>query len=409
MNNSPLTQPARKHLLFLDGLRGLAALYVVACHALAQVTQNYPPSEVSRTFLFATHWLIFGQASVDIFIVLSGFCLMFPVVQHDGRLRGGLLQFVKRRSRRILPPYYAAVAMSLLLIWLVPSLSHTTNALWSGSLPAFSTPVLLSHLFLVHNLSESWIYKIGYPLWSVATEWQIYFVFALLLLPVWRRYGIGAAIAAGFFLGYLPRLLFHHRFDSACFRFIGLFALGMGAAVVAFSQEAAYKKIADSPFWTRLSAGAALAFVALAALRSDWLMRNLSIHELLIGTTTAAFLLAAARLPAASVPSAGAGSGRSFAALLVQLLELRPIVALGTFSYSLYLIHAPFLALVYAAVMLLHLHAAACFLVCESLALPVCIGCAYAFHLVFERPFMSRSGVKSEKEAEIAAVVSPAP
>lgn len=409
MNNSSLTQPARKHLLFLDGLRGLAALYVVACHALAQVTQNYPPSEVSHTFLLATRWLIFGPASVEIFIVLSGFCLMFPVVQHDGHLRGGVLQFVKRRSRRILPPYYAAVALSLLLIWLVPSLSHPTNVLWAGSLPAFSAPALLSHLFLVHNLSEAWIYKIGYPLWSIAPEWQIYFVFALLLLPIWRRYGIVSAVGAGFFLGYLPRLLFHHHFDAAGFRFIGLFALGMGAAVVAFSKEAAYRKIAGSPFWTRLSACAALTFAALATLRTDWLMRNMSIHEMLIGTATAAFLLVAAQLPTASSFGDGAGPRSPFAASLVQVLEQRPIVALGTFSYSLYLIHAPFLALVFAAVMLLHLHAAACFVVCELVALPVCIGCAYVFHLIFERPFMSRVGVKSEKEAEIAAVVSPAP
>ncbi len=409
MNNPFPAQTARKHLLFLDGLRGLAALYVVSSHVLLQITLNYPSSEVSPRFLRATHGLVFGQASVDIFIVLSGFCLMFPVVQHDGHLRGGVLQFLRRRARRILPPYYAAILLSLLLIWRVPVLSHTSNALWGGALPAFSLPALLSHLFLVHNLSGHWIYKIGYPLWSVATEWQIYFVFALLLLPIWRRYGIVAAVCAGFFIGYLPRLLFHHRFDAACFRFIGLFALGMSAAVLAFSPKTAYQKIAGSPFWIRLSAGAALVFAALAAFRADWLMRNLSIHELLIGTATASFLLVAARLPPESAPGAADVRRRSFPALLVKALEQRPVVALGTFSYSLYLIHAPFLALVYAAVGLLHLQAAACFLVCEAVALPFCVGCAYAFHLVFERPFMSRSGVKSEKEAEIAAVVSPAP
>ncbi len=409
MNSPSLTEPARRHLLFLDGLRGLAALYVVACHALAQITLNYAPTEISYTFLLATRWLIFGPASVEIFIVLSGFCLMLPVVQHDGHLRGGVLQFVKRRSRRILPPYYAAIALSLLLTWLIPSLSHPTNVLWAGSLPAFSVPALLSHLFLVHNMSEAWIYKIGYPLWSIAPEWQIYFVFALLLLPIWRRYGIVCTVGGGLFLGYLPRLLFHHHFDSAGFRFIGLFAFGMGAAVVAFSKEAAYQKIAALPFWIWISAGAALTFVALAAFRTNWLMRNMSIHELLIGTAAATFLLVAAQLPMASGLGNGTGPRRLFAAALVRILEQPPVVALGTFSYSLYLIHAPLLALVFSAVMLLHLHAAACFAVCELVALPICIGCAYAFHLVFERPFMSRSGAKNEKEAEIAAVVSPAP
>ena len=48
-------------------------------------------------------------------------------------------------------------------------------------MPVSSSGSLLSHLFLLHNLNASWIYDFNGTLWSIATEWQIYFVFALLL------------------------------------------------------------------------------------------------------------------------------------------------------------------------------------------------------------------------------------
>src|SRR5436853_35532 len=63
-----------------------------------------------------TGWLYFGHFGVVVFIVLSGFCLMLPVVRGDGTLRGGIAAFFKRRTLRIVPPYYVAIGLSLLLI-----------------------------------------------------------------------------------------------------------------------------------------------------------------------------------------------------------------------------------------------------------------------------------------------------
>ena len=59
---------------------------------------------------------------------------------------------------------------------------------------------MASHLFLVHNLSEGWIFKIDPPMWSVATEWQIYLLFPV--RSAWSTEWIAAAIAAGFAVGY---------------------------------------------------------------------------------------------------------------------------------------------------------------------------------------------------------------
>ena len=58
-------------------------------------------------------WFQPGVYSVGLFVVMSGYCLMLPVVQADGHLSGGPRRFLKRRLKRIIPPYYAAATLSL--------------------------------------------------------------------------------------------------------------------------------------------------------------------------------------------------------------------------------------------------------------------------------------------------------
>ena len=79
------------------------------------------------------------------------------------------------------------------------------------ALPAFTPGVIVSHLLLIHNFNPDWHSKIDYPMWSVATEWQIYFLFPLVLLPVWKRFGAAAAVGAGFLIGLVPLFLFFDR------------------------------------------------------------------------------------------------------------------------------------------------------------------------------------------------------
>ncbi|HEX6799049.1 MAG TPA: acyltransferase family protein, partial [Ktedonobacterales bacterium] len=104
---APTARSARGgHLGYVDGARGIAAVYV-ALHHCWQIVWSETPHPLP--FLWSLlDWLAYGSFAVSAFIAISGFSLMLPVARGDGRLPGGAWTFFKRRARRILPPYYFA-------------------------------------------------------------------------------------------------------------------------------------------------------------------------------------------------------------------------------------------------------------------------------------------------------------
>ena len=106
---------ARSHRLAgLDGIRGLAALYVVVNHVFLRAFPGYPVDHAP----FWAGWFIYGRFAVVVFIVLSGFSLALSPARHGGRLDGAS-RFARRRARRILPAYWAALVFSLAVAWLL--------------------------------------------------------------------------------------------------------------------------------------------------------------------------------------------------------------------------------------------------------------------------------------------------
>src|SRR5215472_12547673 len=63
------TRPGR--VVGLDGLRGLAALFVVFNHIFERAWPGYPANPAP----FWAAWFFYGRGAVAIFIVLSGFSL----------------------------------------------------------------------------------------------------------------------------------------------------------------------------------------------------------------------------------------------------------------------------------------------------------------------------------------------
>lgn len=395
---SPPIAPVR--LEYLDGLRGLAALYVVLHHALLEIDFHHDGAGLPRILVHATSGLLYGQIGVDIFIVLSGYCLMLPVARSEsGHLRGGIRDFFVRRARRILRPYFAVLGACLLALGMVPAVSHAASIRWPGSQNPFAPLNLVSHLLLIHNWNTHQVYAIDYPLWSVASEWQIYFLFPLILLPLWRRFGSLAPVGAGFAFGlacfhWLPQT------RLACPHFVGLFALGMAAATVSFSSAAHALRRRNRLPWGIFAATSALAACVL-------LTREAFLHPLfgvvtdaLIGAATACFLVCATRHltdPGHFAPPLG-----------LRLCGASLSVWLGTSSYSLYLAHAPLLAIVHDIGARFRLPPSEMLLALFGIGVPLSVAVGYLFYRGFERPFMP-GHPRTDKQAAQAAVVSPAP
>jgi peptidoglycan/LPS O-acetylase OafA/YrhL len=366
----------RVRLAYLDGLRALAAGYVVAFHA---VTGFYAP-ELTGSFRVLRRLFAYGHELVAVFIVLSGYCLMLPVVRKDARrLPIELGKFLRRRARRILPPYFAALAGSILLLALVPVLRTHSGTTWDDSLPGLELGPILTHVLVVHNWVPSWAVQINGPFWSVATEWQIYFFFPLLLLPVWRRLGMGATLTIAALVGYAPLVFAPGPARLAIPWYLLLFALGMAAAAVGFSPEARERGLRERVPWGSVAGGLWLSCVLFSNLLAGAWFGLKPASDALVGLATATLLVDLTNKAARGAPSR-----------LLGLLEARPLLVVGHFSYSLYLTHLPLLALGYFALRPLGWPAplnALALLVLGGLA---CLGLAYAFHVAVERRFIQR-------------------
>src|SRR3954449_12891497 len=85
---APEVRPPAARMPYIDGLRGLSAAYVVLFHIEEFATSRF--AGALPWWWGASRILSFGDCAVGVFIVVSGYCLMLPVVA-DGRLqlRGG--------------------------------------------------------------------------------------------------------------------------------------------------------------------------------------------------------------------------------------------------------------------------------------------------------------------------------
>jgi peptidoglycan/LPS O-acetylase OafA/YrhL len=341
-------------------------------------------------FLTRNLWrcLTFGHDAVAVFIVLSGYCLMLPVARGDGHVVGGTRYFIARRAWRILPPYYAALLATLLLISLVPVLQTRTGTTWDDSLPAFALGPIATHLLVIHDLFPAWIFRINGPLWSVATEWQIYFFFPFLLLPVWRRSGSLVTLLVGFAVGCAP-LWFAPSVAARCAPwYLGLFALGMCAASVGFSGRSLEHPLAKRlPWKLALWVLTGSCVLGTTVLVKTW-FRVLPLSDALVGATTAALLV--------NYTECALNGGDRPKPMLLRLLESRPLVRLGHFSYSLYLTHLPIVALCYFGLRPFALSAQARMASLIALGVPASLAFAYVFFWLVERHFLGRPAVFAE-------------
>ena len=156
-------------LLFLESLRGIAALSVAFYHF--KIGSHFNNSFTDNA------WLM-----VDFFFVLSGFVI---ALNYIGRISSvaNLVAFQKKRFLRLYPLHFimlmAFIGLEILKLILQEFAGVTINY------PPFSDPnnwlAIIANLFLIQN----WVLAdltFNYPSWSISAEFITYALFGSLLL-----------------------------------------------------------------------------------------------------------------------------------------------------------------------------------------------------------------------------------
>ena len=152
-------QANRQHYPALDGLRGIAILFIVIYH----------------NFGYIDKYFFFGWLAVDLFFVMSGFLITDILLNAVGK-KNFLRNFYFRRALRIFPLYYLCLILFLIVLPRIPIESgikyYTDNQVW------------------IWTYLQNWLYIFNPPvqtntlnhLWSVAVEEQFYLLWPLAIL-----------------------------------------------------------------------------------------------------------------------------------------------------------------------------------------------------------------------------------
>jgi peptidoglycan/LPS O-acetylase OafA/YrhL len=357
--------------LFIDGLRGVAAMLVMIHHCYAPWPDVFNPVLPG----FARHGLMLGARGVQIFFVISGFVIALSLARVTLTPRS-VGNFILRRQLRLDPAYWVCLAIVATNFYVASRYQPGRSA--PGALDLF-----LNAFYLPRFFHRPMILSIA---WTLALEVQFYLIFVLIawvdqtISRAREASAVGVAIVFGLAVVSLVRAAGLEK-DSLAVWFIDawyLFAMGV------------------LTFWAVSGrASAAPLFALIAAVLAVSLWRSQS--EMLVGAVSAAIIYAAGV------------RGR-----MGTWLSGRIIQYLGGISYSIYLVHW---------LVLFHLMNAGIAWTGRSVAsglLWALVGCAtsivaaHLLHVLVEQPSMRAAArlkprIRSETAEPIAACELLAP
>ncbi len=150
----------------IDGLRAIAVITVIFFHAGFDAFGG-------------------GFVGVDIFFVISGYLITTIILDELARDKFSIVNFYERRARRILPALFFVmlVCIPIACFFLMPrDLKDFSKSFMAVSV--FASNILFWRESTYFDTAAD--LKLLLHTWSLAVEWQYYFLFPLFLLLLWR-------------------------------------------------------------------------------------------------------------------------------------------------------------------------------------------------------------------------------
>jgi len=291
----------QEKILYLESLRGIAALVVVVFH--------FNVSSIFNNQFTQNGWLF-----VDFFFVLSGFVVAMNY-QEKIKTSNQLFNFQARRFLRLYPLHllmlfaFLGVELAKYFVQVKFDMVATNQAFSINNLTSF-----LENIFLLQNLlNETLTWNL--PSWSISSEFYVYLVFGFLTLVFHNKKSI--LLVLFFFLS-LGSFLFlvENSMGTENGFFRCTYSFFLGALIFNFYRRFNY----NIPSYISYILMLASIFVVTFSMGKDSAMTAL---------TPIAF--------ASLILSLVMSKGNSF---LKKILNNTYLIYLGTISYGVYMIHS---------------------------------------------------------------------
>jgi len=388
MNRSP------RHVVSLDGLRGLAALCVLCVHYTLHLFQDAPGYPSAAGTLIAVdhtplHVMFASYPWVNVFFVISGFALS-AMVSGPGNTPRSYLPYAINRGFRIYPAYILVVLVTFVLQHLLYKGPIAAFGDWFNS--SWTTPAtrsdLLDHAVMIGRFRTD---RFVFVIWSLVHEMRISLLFPFVYAVV-ARLGVTGTVCVG----------------------IGLLAIDGAWASLADGGYLSPNTYYFTLHYTLLFWAGSVIFKFREPLR-HWWMRRHTAQLAILGVVGFVLFTYGSRVDELLPPDAMrtaviadwlGGPGvvlvvvfALYWAPLARFLSTRTMRFFGTISYSLYLIHG--------IVLLAALHAFYG-VVPLVILLPCCaaatVSISFVSFTIVEKPFM---GVGRRIASSVARKLTP--
>jgi peptidoglycan/LPS O-acetylase OafA/YrhL len=311
---------SRLHQPTLDGVRGLAILLVLG-HNLTPL--EAPANLIGRTLEVG---LDDGWIGVQLFFVLSGF-LITGILLDTQHASNYFKAFFARRALRIFPIYYLSLIV-ILIVLPARGLGPDVGGTWQHQLP----------LWLYYSNWTSPYGRGGEALphfWSLAVEEQFYLAWPLLVhrLTPPQVIKLCITVAGASLLIRIGLLASHAPFEAVyMFTVCRMDALALGGAAAAALRISAWRvRLTEVPRHLFLAGVTVLAgsfVIDHGYPRVGWHGQTVGYSALALGFALLTLACSCADL--------------SHARGLFDVLRVKPLRAMGKYSYGVYIFHKPF-------------------------------------------------------------------